>query len=96
LTGTAQAEQPNTATASLPSVGTYTLDPPHTFSYFAAQHKIIAKVRAQGAARRRARALDRALRRSPASTTFGILLARINLTMRWISPDVRDTGDADR
>jgi polyisoprenoid-binding protein YceI len=44
-TGTVQAEQAKVAAASLPSVGTYTLDPPHTFIYFAAQHKIIGKVR---------------------------------------------------
>jgi polyisoprenoid-binding protein YceI len=29
----------------LPSVGTYTIDPPHTFAYFSAQHEIVGLVR---------------------------------------------------
>jgi polyisoprenoid-binding protein YceI len=29
----------------LPSVGTYTIDPPHTFAYFSARHEIVGLVR---------------------------------------------------
>lgn len=41
----AEAKHLSVATASLPSPGTYALDPPHTVIYFAAQHKIVGKVR---------------------------------------------------
>ena len=39
---------PTTSTtkrSQLPAPGTYQLDPPHTFVFFAAQHKIVGKVR---------------------------------------------------
>jgi polyisoprenoid-binding protein YceI len=44
-TGVARAKAAPAGTASLPAPGTYSLDPPHTFIYFAAQHKVVGKVR---------------------------------------------------
>jgi polyisoprenoid-binding protein YceI len=39
------ASAPAAPAAQLPAAGTYELDPPHTFVYFTAQHKIVGKVR---------------------------------------------------
>ena len=40
-----EPDQANVDAAALPAPGTYELDPPHTFIYFAAQHLIVGRVR---------------------------------------------------
>ena len=41
----ARAAEPSPKTAALPHPGTYVIDPPHTFLYFSAQHKVVGMVR---------------------------------------------------
>jgi len=40
-----RASEPAPKSSPLPTPGTYILDPPHTFLYFSAQHKVVGRVR---------------------------------------------------
>jgi polyisoprenoid-binding protein YceI len=40
-----KASADNGQVVGLPAVGTYSIDPPHTFAYFSAQHEIVGLVR---------------------------------------------------